>query len=225
MRDYERPYLTSWLKQALKEQCPTVSVLGTGHRHDYPARHAGLARKIEHHGLSVSEYLPSMGPRKHQFPRRNRLISGLAQGVLVIEAASRSGTLITCEYAAEQGRDVFAMPGDINNPKVAGCHRLIREGATLVTHAAQINRYYGLDNGNEYGTQKAAAEESSPSLALLSKEEQKVYQAVDWQPLSVNQIQNRISMKLELVLSVLFSLELKGLVTQSACGYLRRQPE
>ena len=212
-------------KQALNERCPTIAVLGTGHRHDYPARHAGLARQIEKQGLSISEYLPSMGPRKHQFPRRNRLISGLAHGVVVIEAASRSGTLITCEYAAEQGRDVFAMPGDINNPKVAGCHRLIREGAILVTHAAQINEHFGRESNSEPGRLNGGCQESEQSLNLLSKEEQAVYQAVDWQPLSVNQIQNRLSMKLELVLSVLFSLELKGLVTQSACGYLRRQPE
>lgn len=110
----------------------TLAICGNGLDRVYPARHRELAHRIAESGLLVSEYPPGTAPKPDHFPRRNRLISGLSLGVLVVEAARESGSLITARLAAEQGRDVFAIPGSIHNPLARGCHALIREGARLV---------------------------------------------------------------------------------------------
>jgi len=118
---------------ALDADGVTIAVLGSGLDHIYPPEHASLAEEIVAGGGAVlSEWLPGTEPRRGHFPRRNRLISGLASGVLVVEASVKSGSLITARLAGEQGRDVFAIPGSIHNPLARGCHRLIREGAKLV---------------------------------------------------------------------------------------------
>lgn len=118
---------------ALDAEGITIAVLGSGLDHIYPPEHASLADEIvAGGGVILSEWLPGTEPRRGHFPRRNRLISGLASGVLVVEASVKSGSLITARLAGEQGRDVFAIPGSIHNPLARGCHRLIREGAKLV---------------------------------------------------------------------------------------------
>jgi DNA processing protein len=116
----------------------TLAVVGTGPDRVYPRKHHALARRIAAHGVLVSEFPPGTPARPDHFPRRNRIISGLALGTLVIEAGLRSGSLITARLAAEQGREVFALPGSIHNPLARGCHRLIRDGARLVETAAEI---------------------------------------------------------------------------------------
>lgn len=117
---------------ALAVHGKTLAVVGTGLDRVYPARHRELAHQIAANGAIVSEFPVGTGVRAHHFPRRNRIISGLSLGVLVVEASIQSGSLITARLAAEQGREVFALPGSIHNPLARGCHQLIREGAKLV---------------------------------------------------------------------------------------------
>lgn len=116
----------------------TVAVMGTGLDRVYPPSSKNLALRIRDHGVLVSEFPPGTGAKRSHFPSRNRIISGLSLGVLVIEAGLRSGTLITARMAGGQGRDVFALPGSIHNPMAKGCHRLIRDGARLVETADEI---------------------------------------------------------------------------------------
>lgn len=116
----------------------TVAVLGSGVDRVYPRRHRELAARIAAQGALLSEFLPGTTPLPHHFPRRNRLISGLSLGVVVVEAAERSGSLITARLAAAQGRDVFAMPATARDPGGAGCHRLLREGARLLTRIEDV---------------------------------------------------------------------------------------
>lgn len=123
---------------ALDAGKPTIAVMGTGLDRIYPASSHDLALRIREHGVLVSEFPPGTGAKRSHFPSRNRIISGLSLGVLVIEAGLRSGTLITARMAGNQGRDVFALPGSIHNPMAKGCHRLIRDGAKLVETVGEI---------------------------------------------------------------------------------------
>ena len=123
---------------ALDAGLPTVAVIGTGPDRVYPSKHHELARRIVAQGALVSEFPPGTPARADHFPRRNRILSGLALGTLVVEADLRSGSLITARLAAEQGREVFALPGSVHNPLARGCHQLIRDGARLVETAGEI---------------------------------------------------------------------------------------
>ena len=116
----------------------TAAVTGCGLDKVYPASSRNLAQRVEAHGVLVSEFPPGTAPKREHFPTRNRIISGLSLGVLVVEAAMRSGTLITARLAGTQGREVFALPGSIHNPMAKGCHRLIRDGARLVENVEEI---------------------------------------------------------------------------------------
>jgi len=122
----------------LSEGGRSIAVVGTGPDRIYPARNRDLAHALADEGLLVSEFAPGTPPLRANFPRRNRVISGIARGLLVVEATLSSGSLITARFAAEQGRDVFALPGSIHSPFSKGCHRLIREGAKLVETAQDI---------------------------------------------------------------------------------------
>lgn len=123
---------------ALAGAAGTIAVVGTGPDRVYPARHLELAHRIASHGLLLSEFAPGMPPLPDNFPLRNRIIAGLSLGTLVVEAAIRSGSLITARLASEAGREVFAIPGSIHSPQAKGCHWLIQQGAKLVESAADI---------------------------------------------------------------------------------------
>jgi DNA processing protein len=123
---------------ALDAGRPTVAVIGTGPDRVYPGKHHRLARRIAEEGAMISEFPPGTPAVAGHFPRRNRILSGLALGTLVVEADLQSGSLITARLAGEQGREVFALPGSIHNPLARGCHRLIRDGARLVETAGEV---------------------------------------------------------------------------------------
>ena len=130
---------------ALDAGGPTVAVLGCGIDRDYPAAHAELARRIGEHGLVVSEYEPGVEPAPWRFPARNRIIAGLCAGTIVVEARERSGALITADFALEEGRDVFAVPGEITSSLSAGTNALLKLGAAPVTCAADVVELYDVE--------------------------------------------------------------------------------
>jgi DNA processing protein len=193
----------------------TVAVIGTGADRIYPARNAELARRIAESGVIISEFPLGIGPLAHNFPRRNRLIAGLASGVLVVEAAVKSGSLITARLATDCGREVFAIPGSIHSPLARGCHRLIRDGAKLVESAADILEELRL-----------APPEVAPArdLALFegSGDEARVLDAVGHDPVDVDTLVHRTSLTPEALYAILLTLELEGRVSRLPGGRLQR---
>jgi DNA processing protein len=129
---------------ALEAAGLTVAVLGCGIDRDYPAAHADLARRISERGLVVSEYEPGVEPAPWRFPARNRIIAGLAAATVIVEARERSGALITADFALEDGREVFAVPGEITGSLAAGTNRLLRQGATPLTSSGDVLEMFGL---------------------------------------------------------------------------------
>ena len=190
----------------------TVAVAGTGPDRVYPARHRGLARRlVEGGGALVTEFPPGTPPRPGHFPRRNRIISGLAQGVLVVEAAARSGSLITARLAAEQGRDVMAVPGFPANPGARGANALLRDGARLVESAADVLEELRLDSGVR------ACGMDAPEPPALDPERRAVLESTGFEPTAVDTVAARCGLTPETVSSILLLLELEGLV-QAAPG-------
>lgn len=186
------------------------AVLGSGLLNLYPREHRGLAQRIvECGGAVLSEYAPHSAPFKGHFPERNRLISGLSEGVVVVEASRRSGSLITARMAGEQGRDVMAVPGPVGNPLSAGCHWLIKQGAALVEDAGDILA--------ELGYAPAGLEpprEPPPELAP-------VYEAVAKLEASPDEIALLLGMPADAVIGALVQLELAGFVRLTPGGYIR----
>ncbi|MDH5231425.1 MAG: DNA-processing protein DprA [Gammaproteobacteria bacterium] len=208
---------------ALDGSAKTVAVLGSGLARIYPKSHTGLAREIiDQGGCLISEFAPNTQPTRDNFPRRNRLISGLSLGVLVVEAARQSGSLITARYAIEQNREVFAIPGSIHNPKIRGCHQLIREGAKLVETVADI-----MDEIPSLAVPAPIAplplEVDNLSIPPHLEEEQKnILQLMEFEPIEIDWLIERSGLTAERVSSILLVLELHGLVTPQAGGrYLR----
>lgn len=207
---------------ALINQGHTVAVLGSGLNVIYPKSNMLLAIKIEQHGLLISEFWPNTPPSASQFPRRNRIVSGLSLGVIVVEAAQRSGSLITARLASEQNREVFAVPGSINNPKVTGCHQLISQGAKLITSAADI-----LDEFPQY--QFVIDETPNKHLEVPKAEYDNVLAPIlaniGYETTSIDVIAQRCNLSINIVLERLLSLELTGEVTSLSGGYIRNKRE
>jgi len=164
---------------ALGTDASTLAVIGTGADRIYPARNRELARRIARTGGILSEFVPGTPARKENFPRRNRLISGLARGVLVVEATFSSGSLITARWAGEQGREVFAIPGSIHSPFARGCHKLIREGAKLVETAQDVLTELGIGAPASRNTKRGPATSESPLLAMMGHDPVTVDMLVD----------------------------------------------
>jgi len=208
---------------------PSVAVMGTGPDRVYPQKHLGLARRLAAEGAIVSEFPPGTPARSGHFPRRNRLISGLSLGTLVGEAGLESGSLITARLAAEQGREVFALPGSIHNPLAHGCHRLIRDGARLVETAAEIvevlapaavalgrEQAVRLDGAAVAIPQETASEADPSRQALLD--------ALGHGPVALDDLAAFTGKAVAELASALMLLELEGRVESLPGGRYQRLP-
>ncbi|MDR1350993.1 MAG: DNA-processing protein DprA [Zoogloeaceae bacterium] len=185
----------------------TVAVIGTGADRLYPARNQALARRIVEHGAIVSEFPLGTPALAANFPRRNRVISGLARGVLVVEAATESGSLITARLACEQGREVFAIPGSIHSPLSRGCHRLLRQGAKLVESAQDI-----LEELGAYLTPPSPPSVVAPSSPtdVAATEESRVLTHLGYDPCTLDELALRAELPADALLALLLNLELAG---------------
>lgn len=200
---------------ALEAEGKTIAVAGTGLDRVYPARHRDLAHRIAAEGALVSEFPIGTPARAEHFPVRNRLISGLSLGVLVVEAALKSGSLITARLAAEQGREVFALPGSIHSPLARGCHALIRQGAKLVETAEHVLEELG---PLAQVTRQAVPQSEAPELALL---EHRLFDCLGHDPMHMDALIDRSGLTADIVSSILLQLELRGLVLVGPGGYQR----
>ncbi|NNF51597.1 MAG: DNA-protecting protein DprA [Gammaproteobacteria bacterium] len=202
-------------KGALEAGGPTAAVMGTGPERIYPAAHRRLAEHILQCGVLLTEFPPGVGPQRQNFPRRNRIISGMSRGTLVVEAALASGSLITARLAGEQGREVLAVPGSVNNPVARGCHRLIREGARLVESIEDVLEELGfLALGQAPSSVSAAAD--SPELS--DPESLQLLKFIGFDPVFPDQLVELSGLTADAVCSILFSLELKGIIESTPGG-------
>ncbi len=211
----------------LEQNGKTIAVLGSGFDFLYPKQHQSLAFRIKENGALVSEFAPFYPPRAYNFPRRNRIISGLSVGVLVVEAAQKSGSLITARFALEQGRDVYAVPGSILNSNAAGCNQLLRDGAVLVRDARDIvHEINGLVNWSSTIQQEATL--SSPlsvnkeqERGQTKAEDQPILDLLGERPVAVDFLAERTHLPVNQVMMQLLELELQGIVASVVGGYIR----
>ena len=215
-------------KGAIPSEASTIAVVATGLDKTYPARHKPLAKSIENNkGAIVSEFLPGTSPKAGHFPKRNRIISGLSVGVLVVEATLKSGSLITARCALEQNRDVFSVPSGINNPQAKGCHWLIKQGAKLVESAADIIEELGIDgisNLHLIYEQQTLVDASTIIPEKNSNNDlcnDALLASVGFEITPVDRVVSRSELPIEEVLTRLTMLELNGLVAAVPGGYLR----
>lgn len=210
---------------ALKADGPTIAVVGTGLDRVYPAKHRQLAHQIASNGLLVSEFPLGTPPKAENFPRRNRIISGLSLGTLIVEAALKSGSLITARMAMEQGREVFAIPGSIHNPLSRGCHQLIREGAKLVEKAEHIIEELGALAGIRLSADSPTSTSNDPDPPdgdMPDGEYQILFEHLGFDPIHIDQLVANSGLTADAVSSMLLLLELQGQVASMPGGrYVR----
>lgn len=199
-------------KGCLQAGGKTIAVLGTGIDRIYPRQHAALGDEISEKGLLLSEFPLKSPPIAGHFPRRNRIISGLSLSILVVEAAIRSGTLITARLALEQNRDVLAIPGSIHNPQSRGSHYLLQQGAKLVTCAQDVVEEMTLIN------QTVSTAGNSKPLATNRKN---LVQCVGFEMTTLDQVMSRSGLDLEEAACELAMLELEGVIQSVPGGYIR----
>lgn len=201
----------------------TIAVVGTGLDRVYPGRHRELAHAITARGLIISEYPLGTPPIAANFPKRNRLIAGLSQGTLVVEAAVKSGSLITARLAAEQGKEVFAIPGSIHSVHSRGCHALIRQGAKLVESAQDVLEDMKLDylSPNTASDSIANTADRAGTSGLFDAEDS-VLEALGFDPVSLDALQARTGMDTAHLQAQLMALELDGLAARLPGGLFQR---
>lgn len=201
----------------------TVAVVGTGLDRVYPARHRSLAHQIQDHGLLLSEFPLGAPPRPEHFPSRNRIIAGMSLGTLVVEAAPKSGSLITARLAGECGREVWAIPGSVLSPQSRGCHQLIREGAALVEEPQEvIDALRTLHGGAALAPAAATGETPAPAPAA-SPSEDPLLQAMGHGPVTLDALAARSGWPVDQLLARLLTLELEGRVARMPGGLLQRR--
>jgi DNA processing protein len=225
---------------ALDVGAKTLAVIGTGPDRVYPRKHHALAKRIAAHGALVSEFPPGTAARADHFPRRNRIISGLSLGTLVIEAGLKSGSLITARLAAEQGREVFALPGSIHNPLARGCHRLIRDGARLVEDAAEIVETLapaacmlggelaarlGEDASPERSAETADFEKSDKLANPQTPEYRRLWTELGYEPVTLDELVQRTGQSAAVLGSMLLMLELEARVESLPGNRYQRLPD
>lgn len=205
-------------KGALAHDANTVAVLGSGIDVCYPKRNAKLIEDIMlRGGCIISEFIPGTKPLAHHFPRRNRIVSGLSLGTLVVEAAIKSGSLITAYYALQQDREVFALPGSVNNPLAEGSHHLIKQGAKLVENVSDIlEEFTFFVEQKSKNTNKNIQKSKDQCLAS-----DPLLDSVDYEATSIDLVAKRSGLPISVVLTRLLEYELRGLVTSVPGGYIK----
>jgi DNA processing protein len=199
---------------ALMGKGNTIAVLGSGLEKIYPEQNRKLFHQIAENGAVISEFPLKTEPDAHNFPRRNRIISGMSLGTVVVEATKRSGSLITARLAAEQNRDVFAVPGSIQSFKSTGTHTLIKQGAKLVEHAQDIMEE--LSHMIKTPVEKdKPADNKTKRISQLSPDERLVLESLEPYPVHIDDIARKLSIEAGRLMSILLQLELKGIVQQS----------
>lgn len=193
---------------ALKAKGRTIAVMGSGFNQIYPAENADLSREIASSGAVISEFSMDTKPLPGNFPRRNRLISGLSLGVLITEAAKNSGALITADFALEQGREVFALPGRIDALGSMGANALLKQGAKLVTCCDDILEELNLDTGRNVKIESLDRKQE----VVFEKEENQLYACITQQPLAVDDLIQKSALSSSRVLSLILKLQFKKLI-------------
>lgn len=204
----------------------TIAVVGTGLDRVYPRQHLGLAQQIAARGLILSEYPLGTPPLSAHFPQRNRIISGLAMGTLVVEAALKSGSLITARMALEQGREVFAIPGSIHSTQSRGCHALIKQGAKLVESAQDVLEELKASSESirdTVATCMAELAHEAPDVSHLSDQQRALLHALGFEPTGLDALQARTGLDTPHLQAGLMGLELQGQVLRLPGGLFQRQ--
>lgn len=193
----------------------TIAVLGCGVDVVYPRENGKLFQQIQQQGALVSEYPLGTPPKSGLFPRRNRLISALGQALIVVEASEKSGTLVTVRHALAQGKDIFAIPGDINHPNTTGSNRILQEGAHLLLTAQDVLEVMQIKT-NQY----TAAASTLPQYEGLSDTQQKIMSVLSNSAIAIDELSFHLSLSSNELIEPLLDLELSGIISQQAGGYV-----
>ena len=205
-----------------EQRLATVAVVGTGLDRVYPKAHRDLAHRIAQNGLLISEYPLGTPPLSANFPKRNRILAGLAQGTLVIEAALKSGSLITARLTAEQGKDVFAIPGSIHSTQARGCHALIKQGAKLVESAQDVLEEMKITVAPAASADSIANETEATGPSDLFDADDRVMQALGFDPVGLDALQARCGLDTADLQAQLMTLELDNRVSRLPGGLFQR---